>query len=164
MKKLTLLGFVVALLSTAAFAQQAVQVDEETANRYIELVRSDINRDRVALIGQAMAFSADESATFWPIYNEFEAELNQLGDARVALIRDYAANFTMMTDAKALELGQRSLELESQRTALRQSYFDRISAEMSPVIAARFLQVDRQLQMLLDLQIASELPLIQRPQ
>ena len=68
-----------------------------------------------------------------------------------------------MNGQTARSLGDRLLALESRRTAVRQRYFHRIADEISPIVAARFLQVDNQIQLLLDLQIASEIPLIQPP-
>ena len=145
-----------------AFAQQASQVDDEDVARFLDLVRADISQQRVDLISTAMRFEPSESAAFWPIYREFEAELTAIADARLALIRDFAANFETMSDAKARELGEQALALAGRRHELRQQYFARFADEISPVIATRFLQVDNQLQMILDLQLAAEIPLIQK--
>ena len=69
-----------------------------------------------------------------------------------------------MTDEKAGELARKALDLEVQRTALKKKYFERVEKAMSSVIAARFLQAENQINMLLDLELASELPLIQKPE
>ena len=162
LKRITTILLVVALGATGAFAQQGVQVDEDTAARYLELVRADIAQDRVDLISTAMRFEPAESAAFWPIYREFEGELTDIGNERLAIIRDFAASFETMSEEKARELGERSLALAGRRHELRQEYFERIADEISAVIASRFLQVDNQIQMLLDLQLAAEIPLIQK--
>jgi hypothetical protein len=111
-----------------------------------------------------MQSTADEAAMFWPIYEEYEAERSEIGDQRMALIMDYADHFQTMTDEKAAELGATALGLEEARTALKKKYFQKLQAEMSPVTAARFLQVENQLTMVLDLQIASQVPLISKPE
>ena len=152
---------VMAVFMTApAVAQEPVDGSEQM----IELVRTDIQKQRVAIIGEAMQFTADEAAAFWSIYEAYEAERSEIGDQRVALIQDYAGHFQTMTNEKAGELGARALELEEARTALKKKYFQKIQAEMSPVIATRFLQVENQLTMVLDLQIASQVPLISKPE
>ncbi len=148
--------------SAGAFAQQASQLDDEDVVRILDLVRADIAQQRVDLISTAMRFEPSESAAFWPIYRDFETELTAIGDARLAVIRDFAANFDTMSDAKARELGEQSLALAGRRHELRKQNFARLADEISPVIATRFLQVDNQLQMLLDLQLAAEIPLIQK--
>jgi hypothetical protein len=163
---LVLIVAVMAMVFTApAMAQEAVDNSEQMmSEQMIELVRTDIQKQRVAIIGEAMQFTADEAAMFWPIYEEYEAERSEIGDQRMALIMDYADHFQTMTDEKAAELGATALGLEEARTALKKKYFQKLQAEMSPVTAARFLQVENQLTMVLDLQIASQVPLISKPE
>src|SRR5262245_19197728 len=84
------------------------QTDEEI-NNYIQKARAETRRDKTAVIGSAMAFTGDEAAKFWPIYKDFEAEMTKWGDARVALINDYAANFEKMSDSKASNLASEAL-------------------------------------------------------
>jgi hypothetical protein len=152
--------FMAMLVAAPVIAQEAVDNSEQM----IELVRTDIQKQRVAIIGDAMQFTADEAAVFWPTYEEYAAERSEIGDQRVALIQDYADHFQTMTDEKAAELGARALELEEARTALKKKYFQKLQTEMSPVTATRFLQVENQLTMVLDLQVASQVPLISKPQ
>lgn len=156
---LMVLGLLAATAST--FAQEIDESELEELERYVELARSDLKKDRVQLIGEAMDFSAEEAALFWPIYKEYEAEFSQLGDERLILIGDYAAHYWEMTDAKAKELLSRALGFEERRTALKRKYVERVEEAISPVIAARFLQVENQINTLLDLQISQQLPLIQ---
>jgi hypothetical protein len=134
-----------------------------TEEELIEFVRSDLQKDKVAIIGAAMNFTADEAGKFWPIYKQYESALAGVGDARLALIKDYAANFLSMTDDKAGELAAQAIGIEEKRFALKKDCFEKISAGVSPVIGARFLQVENQLNLLLDLQIAQQLPLIEKP-
>jgi hypothetical protein len=153
------LALAVVLVALPAIAQQEPMTDDEI----IELIRGDIQKDKVAIIGAAMNFSADEAGEFWPIYKGYEAELAKVGDQRIALIKDYAANYMTMTDAKAKELAETAMDIEKQRMKLKHDCFEKISQEISPVIATRFLQVENQLNLLLDLQIAQQVPLIEKP-
>jgi hypothetical protein len=79
----------------------------------------------------------------------------------VALIKDYAANYGKVTDPIADRLARGVLDLEGQRHALKLKYYDRFKSAVSPVTAARFLQVENQILLLLDLQIAASLPIVQ---
>ena len=147
------------MVASPPSAQEGPMTEEEI----IELVRSDLEKDKVTIIGAAMNFSAEEAAKFWPIYKEYEAALAKVGDERLALIRDYASNFLSMTDDKAIELAQKALEIEGQRFELKRQCFEKLSAGVSPVTAARFLQVENQLNLLFDLQLTQEIPLIEKP-
>jgi len=140
----------------------APDVTRETNLRaYTELLRSDIRQQKIAIITGVMAFTEAEDAKFWPIYREYEAELAKINDDRIAGIKRYAASYNSMTDATADQLAHTSLDLEARRHALKMKYYDRFKSALSAKTAARFLQVDNQLLLLLDLQIAASLPIIQ---
>jgi hypothetical protein len=151
------------LLATAqtTIGQEIDEAELEELERYVELARSDLKKDRIRLVGEAMDFSAEEAAAFWPIYKDYEEEFSELGDERLILIGDYAAHYWEMTDDKAKELTSRALAFEEQRTALKRKYVERVATAISPVVAARFLQVEGQINTLLDLQISQQLPLIE---
>jgi len=153
------LGLLVTTQTTVG--QEIDDAELEELERYVELARSDLKKDRVQLVGEAMDFSAEEAAAFWPIYKEYEEEFSELGDERLILIGDYAAHYGEMTDDKAKELTSRALAHEEKRTALKKKYVEKVAAAISPVVAARFLQVENQIGTLLDLQISQQLPLIQ---
>ena len=144
--------------------EPAAQQQGITFEEFVERVRGAVNKERVQLMTQAMDFSADQASKFWPVYEEYEKESNALGDERLALISDFAENFEAMTDAKATELAAGALALEKKRTALKEKYVARISATLSPIAGARFLQAENQINMLMDMQLASRIPLIEGPQ
>jgi hypothetical protein len=134
---------------------------EENLYAYTELLRSDLRSQKVAIITEVMQFSEDEDTAFWPIYRQYETELAKINDERLALVQDYAANYTTVTDGIADRLALGALDLEGRRHALKVKYYDRFKAAVSPRTAARFLQVENQILLLLDLQIAASLPVIQ---
>ncbi len=68
---------------------------------YVELLRSDVRSQKVAILTEMMNFNEQEDATFWPIYREYDAELSKINDDRVTLIQEYAKNYEEMTDTVA---------------------------------------------------------------
>jgi len=126
---------------------------------YAELLRSDVRAEKVAILTEVMGFTEDEDAKFWPIYREYDSEMAKLGDQRVALIADYARQYSTLTDAAADNLASRALELESQRQAVKAKYFEKVKTALSPRTALRYLQVEQQLLLLIDLQISASLPI-----
>ena len=127
---------------------------------YVELLRSDIRSQKVAILTEVMEFNEQEDAAFWPIYREYDTELQKLNDERVGLIQDYAKNFEAMTDDVADRLAKGALDLEGRRNALKQKYYERVKQALSSKMAARFLQVENQMLMLIDLQISAALPVV----
>jgi hypothetical protein len=142
--------------------KQASEKETTTLNltAYAELLRSDVRAQKVAIITEVMHFSEAEDAAFWPIYREYDVEMAKLGDERVALIAEYASNYSTLTDAIAEKLASKALDLEARRQALKSKYFDRFKAALSPRTALRFLQVEHQLLLLIDLQISASLPIV----
>ena len=127
---------------------------------YVELLRSDVRAQKVAILTELMEFNEKEDAAFWPIYREYDVELSKINDDRVALIQQYAQNYEAMTDQVADKLAQGVLDLEARRHALKMKYYDRVKTALSPKMAARFLQVENQLLMIIDLQISAALPVV----
>jgi hypothetical protein len=127
---------------------------------YAELLRSDVRAEKVAIITEVMGFTEAEDKAFWPIHRDYESEMAALGDQRVALIAEYARSYPTMTDAIAQTLATRALDLEAKRHAVKAKYHDRFAKAMSPRTSLRFLQVEHQLQLIIDLQISAALPIV----
>ena len=150
----------VVISAAAASGQTTPASDAAKLNltAYAELLRSDVRAQKVAILIEVVGFDEREDKAFWPLYREFDAEMTKLGDERIALIADYAAHYEALTDAAAEQLATKALDLESRRQATRAKYYQRIKGVLSPRTALRFLQVEHQLQLIIDLQISASLP------
>jgi hypothetical protein len=155
-------------VSAAVAAQQSASPEllprEEARERnlraYVELLRSDLRTQKVAIFTEMMQLTEAEDAVFWPAYREHELELSRLNDERLAGIETYAKSYTRLTPAIANELAVKALDLEARRTALKQKYYEKLKTAISPVKAARALQIENQIQLLVDLQVAASLPVL----
>jgi len=127
---------------------------------YIALLRKDVRADKAKLMGAMMQLEADQAAKFWPIYKEYEDELGTVNDLRVANILEYARTYTQMTDDKADELVRNAIEFQKQRQELLAKYYGKMKEALGGITAARFLQIEHQLLLIIDLQIDSELPVV----
>lgn len=165
MGRRTLTAFaLLTLVASGARAQTPAGPENEGQSKalnltaYAELLRSDVRAQKVAILTEVMGFTEKEDAAFWPIYREYDLEMAKLGDQRTALIAEYAKNYTSLTDDVADSLVTRALDLESQRQAAKAKCYERVKAALSPRTAARFLQVEQQLLLIIDLQISALLP------
>jgi hypothetical protein len=129
---------------------------------YIELLRADVRQQKTEMVGAVMELSAADAAKFWPIYEEYDTELTKLNDLRVANIKDYVSSYDQMTDAKADELIQKALSYHKQRSELLAKYYERVKQALGAIEAARFIQVEDQLLLIIDLQIDSALPIVEQ--
>ena len=139
--------------------------DQESNFRtYFELLRSDVTKNRAQIVGEVMQLRARDAAKFWPIYAEFEAEYKKFGYGVLASILNYAADYNDMTPQVADQLATRLLDIEQERSNLKRRYYQKFKAALDPVTAAKFIQVENQIERILDLQISSQLPVIEVPQ
>jgi hypothetical protein len=129
-------------------------------DKYIELLRTNLKAERVALITEAMELTEKESDIFWPIYRDYDYERTKLADTRIAILKDYAANYGDLTDEKAQDIIYRVFDNERDLLDLEEKYFVRMRRELSARTAARFLQVENQLNLLIQMQVSSELPIV----
>jgi hypothetical protein len=143
--------------------QKASESDtqEQNIDAYVNLLREDVEKQKVAITSQLMQLSPEQAATFWPIYNEYAKELGALGDLRLRAIKEYAANYSSLSDEKATEMAKMRFEYEEKLLALKKRYFEKLSKALTLKLAARFFQIENQLLDVIDLQVASNLPIIQ---
>ncbi len=152
MKKALILLFVVLTVGASLYSQEA----------YLELVRADLKTQHVALVTANMGLTDAQSQTFWPIYRKYDAEMTVINDGVIAMIKDYAANYDKMTDVKAAELLKGTLSVMDKRLKLLTKTCDEMNKALGPVLAGRFMQIERQITAAVDLQISSQIPLIKK--
>jgi len=138
-----------------AFAQ-----DNSTLESDIQVLRSDLRAQKTQIISDQLKLSDAEGKSFWPIYREYETELSKLNDEKVAIVKDYATSYDTITDTQIQSLADRTFKLDNKRTDLKQKYFKKISKAVSPKTAARFIQLENRLDLLLNLQLADSIPMI----
>ena len=145
---------------TAKATPKAKTPEELNIQEYITLLRKDVNADKVKILGEVMQFDAEDAAKFWPTYHDYDSELSKLNDMRVANIKEYAQNYTGMTENKADELIKNAMTYQKQREELLAKYYERVKQDLGAITAARFVQVEHQLLLIIDLKIASALSVV----
>ena len=138
--------------SSAATAQTAL-------DQQIELARQSAHTDRKIIIMGNMTFTADESALFWPAWNEYRAAAAANGDRTLALIKDFAANYENMTAQKADELMTDHFSIDMQDLVIKKKFAQDIGKFMPAHKVMRVIQIENKLDAAIDLQLASEIPL-----
>ncbi len=127
----------------------------------IAMLRKDIRSQKKQLIAANIPLTDAEALKFWPVYDQYTAELVQVNHEKYALIKEYAQNYGTMTDAQADDWAQRALKLDANVAALRQRYWPTFRKVLPAKKAALYEQVEHRTQMLIDLQLASLIPLLQ---
>jgi hypothetical protein len=152
----------VPLIAQAAQNPQGGQSETAQAatEANVQLLREDIRSQRKQITAANVNLTADESTKFWPIYDQYIQETIKVNDARWALIKDYANNYDKMSDQLAADYMKRSAAVDQQLVALREKYVPIFEKVVSPKKTAQWYQIDRRIDMLINLQLASVIPLV----
>lgn len=151
MKKI-ILGVLAMLVLLSPMAQ--------AQDQYMELLRQDLRTTKTEIVTEGMMMTGEQSEAFWPVYREYQLEIDKIWDSRIALIGQYAEKYEMMDDAAADEIMKKAFDLRKKRAKLVESNYKNMTKAVGAVLAARFAQIDGVIQDLIDLQIATELPLV----
>ena len=127
----------------------------------MELLRQDVKTQKVALITEAMNFTDAEGEAFWPIYDEYWAEMSKLGDREVALISNFAKNYVYesLTNQKAKEMHQEWISIKKQVIKLQQKYAKKFRKVLPEKKVLRYFQIENKLDLIIDSELAAEIPL-----
>lgn len=155
------------LLSNVAMYAQAAQSAPATSaqsqaslDQDIQLLRGDIRSQKKEIVAANMNLTPDEATKFWPIYDQYTAEVDKIGDSRVALIKEYASSYNTMTDAQANDLMKRAAAIDQQFIATRSKYVPIFQKVISAKKTALWFQIDRRLDLLINLQLAANIPVV----
>ena len=151
--------FAFAAAGSSAFAQRetatGVQVEKD-----IELIRRDLRAEKKKIIALNVPFTETEATKFWPVYDQYAADMRKHYDEFYAIIKDYAANQKTITDDQAIKMIQRWSAVQVELAQTREKYIPIIEKVIPGKKAALFFQIDRRVYALIDLQVASEIPLL----
>ncbi len=109
-----------------------------------------------------MELSPEQEKIFNPIFKRYEDEFKKIGNERLSIILEFEENCASMTDLKAKELAKRSIDVRKERLKLMEKYYNKFSIALDPIVAARFLQLENYINLIVDIQIAEEIPLIKK--
>jgi Spy/CpxP family protein refolding chaperone len=137
----------------------AAQSGQTVTDQDIQMLRSDLRSAKKQIVAQNMTLTDAQAEKFWPVYDAYTVETTRLNDTRIALIKQYADTYNTMTDAQANSLLKQALALDESYVKLRQTWVPKFEKVISPTQTAVFFQIDRRIGLLVDLQLASSIPL-----
>src|SRR6267143_4758833 len=152
------------LSGTAARAQTPAQKESTThviSNQDMDLLRKDLRSKRKQLIAANLVLTDTEAAKFWPVYDQYMTELIAINDRKFGLIQEYADNWGKMTNDQSLLFARNWLEMDIAIAQLRQHYVPIVAKVLDGRKTTTFFQLDRRIAMMLELQVSSQMPLVQ---
>ena len=144
------------------WAQTKPAAGDKPANN-MEIVHEKLKADKKLIVSKYMDLTESEAKNFWPVYDEYQKDLQKIHDRLGSLLQSYAAEYRSesFTDEKAKKLLDEWLTLEQDDAKQRKSYVPKVLKALPAKKSARYLQIENEYRMLLDYDLASTVPLVQ---
>lgn len=148
--------------SSAPAPTDNADAEMQAFHNWLKAARAELKDGKAGVYNQTMQLSNEEAQIFWPIYRDYEEELFAHGDERIAMIKTLVQALKTQTldDSSAKKLSEEYFKLMRSRLDLIEKYHARIAKDLSPVRAAQFIQVEHRTNLMIDILVASTLPLI----
>jgi len=130
-------------------------------NQQFALLLKDIRSIKKQVIAANLTLTDSEATKFWPLYEQYSADFAKINDTRAALVKEYSEEYGTQTDEQADSLVRRWLDVDIAAAQLRQKYVPIFRKVLPGKKAATFFQLDRRISMMIDVQLTSQLPLMQ---
>jgi len=166
--RMSLLSFsmaIMVILTSLTWSQGSAQTPsnnsaQSATDKDIDLLRKDVRSQKRQIIASNLQLSDQEAEKFWPLYDQYTADLVKINDAKYSAIKEYAASYSTLTDDQATGLVRKMLSVDQAVAELRLRYIPIFNNVIAGRKTAVFFQLDRRLVMLIDLQLASQIPMI----
>jgi hypothetical protein len=152
---------VTAQTATGQETAASTKSEQVASEQDIQLLRKDIRSQKKQLVAENLSLTEAEATKFWPIYDQYQAEYSKIGDTKLALIKEYVQNLNTATNEQALDYLKRSEEISESVIQLRKRYVLLVNQILPGKKTAAFFQLERRIEMLLDVEVASLLPPLQ---
>jgi hypothetical protein len=163
LKKLVVLNTLLAIVMILSIGSVLAQRETSTGvaiDRDIALLRRDLRTEKKKIIAMNIPLTETEATKFWVIYDQYTEEMTKTNDEFFGIIKDYAANQKTLNDEQAITMVKRWADAQLKHLQTRARYIPQFEKVISGKKAALFFQIDRRLWALLDIQVASEIPLV----
>jgi len=127
----------------------------------IKMLRQDIRAQRRQVIAANMTLTSAEAEKFWPVYDQYISELVSMNNKKYALIKQFVSSGGVLTDAEAENSVAQWVGVDGSVAALRTKYIPIFRKVLSAKDEALFYQLDRRVQLMIDLQLMALIPMVE---
>jgi predicted outer membrane protein len=147
-------------LTLLVFAPLALAQDKPADN--MEILRNKIKADKKLVVALNMELTESEAKNFWPIYEQYQKDLQKINQRLVNLLESYAADFhkKSLTDDKAKKLIDEALAIEQAEANLKSAYAPKLGKVLPVRKVARYLQIENKIRAVVKYDLAQGVPLV----
>ncbi len=130
----------------------------------IDETRADLAEIGKEIVAQNVEMTPDQATIFWPLFDEYDKEDHQLGDKEVEILENYMLNYYAMDQEEGSKILNDIMQIRLDRLNLEKEYVDKMNNVLPFNVVGKFYQVNRRLNLLIDVQKAVKIPLLREPE
>jgi hypothetical protein len=129
----------------------------------MEILREKLKADKKLVVAANMTLTDAEAKAFWPIYEEYQKELQALNGRLEKAITSYAEayNANTLTDEMAKKLTDDAIAIDEAEIQMRKTYATKLASALPGRKVARYLQIENKIRALVRYELAAEIPLVE---
>jgi hypothetical protein len=145
--------FLLPMLFSAAIAQE-----KEADN--MDILVQKLRADKKLLVAENMSLTESEAKAFWPVYEEYQKEMEGMQGKVGDLVERYAENYQKMTDEEAKGLLEDYMSMEGKHLDMRKAFLPKFRAVLPEVKVVRYYQIENKIRAALNYELAALIPLM----
>jgi Spy/CpxP family protein refolding chaperone len=162
MKRTNLMSLVIVAVLALFMDFDCVQAQDKPASN-LEIIHEKLKADKKLIVAKYMELTESEAQKFWPVYDEYQKDLQRSNEQLQSLLESYAADYKgkSLTDEKAKKLLDEWIALEQDEGKRREAFAPKVLQALPVKKAARYLQIENEFRILLRYDLATTVPLVQ---
>ena len=152
-----------AALVSMLFGYAPLGIAQDKPADNMQILREKIKADKKLLVATNMELTEAEAKNFWPIYEDYQKDLQKINERLIQALQSYAADYKnkSMTDEKAKKLTDEYLSIEQAEVKLKSSSVPKLSKALPATKVARYLQIENKIRAVIKYDLAATVPLAQ---
>jgi hypothetical protein len=156
-----LVALVIGLTQVCPAQTKGASSDKPANN--LESIHEKLKAEKKSMVSKYMELTEAEAKKFWPVYEEYQSDLQKSNERLLRLLESYAADYKgkSLTDEKAKKLLDEWIALEQDEGKRRSAFAPKVLQALPAKKAARYLQIENEFRILLRYDLAATVPLAQ---
>ena len=153
---------VLAGLAQISLAQSKDATGDKPASD-LAIIHEKLKADKKLLVTNYMELTEPEAQKFWPVFEEYQKDVQRSNERLLRLLESYAADYknNSLTDEKAKKLLDEWIAIEQDEGKRRRAFAPKVLQALPAKKAARYLQIENEYRILLRYELAATVPLVQ---
>jgi predicted outer membrane protein len=141
----------------------ALSLAQDKSTNKLEITDEELKADKKLIVAKYMELTESEAKTFWPVYEEYQKDLQKLNERLRTLLQSYATEYqsNSLSDDKAKKLLDEWIALDKDEASHRKIYAAKVLKVLPAKKAARYVQIENEFRVLLKYHLAATVPLVQ---